>query len=238
MTKNKFIKQTYLLMPLLAMGGIFVFVSYSANALANNDMSSGGSSTLIGLPSNSTYYQDAGSQAQSGNYSNPVGGSKLLQEDKSATLSVDSPATIGSSVDAQSTSNNMWWLLLLSIAASIALVVIIIVAIPNSFWKKRLEEEVEQESKEEAIIPPASLPIEHVDNSEHELGVPMAVEQDQSYLDEIPKAQEETAHRDEGLPVLEETPPKPVATKTASKKAKKSTKKRKHGGRGAKKSKK
>ena len=83
-------KQIPLLAAVLTLFSIVAFWPITVQA-QTSDIGSGGASSIIGLPSAGSHFQNAASQAQSGAFSNPVGGSNLLQEDKTALIIVDSP---------------------------------------------------------------------------------------------------------------------------------------------------
>jgi hypothetical protein len=152
---KRFFKQAPLLISVLAAFGLLGFCAVTVKAQASN-IGSGGSTSIIGLPYGRSYFQNAASQAQSGTFNSPVGGASLLQENKTATLTVDAPAYTGSGTEPKVSGTNIWWAALLAVAAILSLGGIAVVMIPPKYWQVAEGEEGEQLSYESIAENPAT----------------------------------------------------------------------------------
>ncbi|MEI6237778.1 MAG: hypothetical protein WCP03_04235 [Candidatus Saccharibacteria bacterium] len=214
-----------------------VFIPITAKAQVS-DIGSGGSTSIIGLPSGRSYFQDATSQAQNGTYNNPVGGANLLQENKAALLIVDSPANSSVSIaEPEVSGNNIWWALVLAIAALLSLAGIMVVLVPRGMWQ------IQTEGDEEELPTLDTMPTE-----EPEVGVqaevsttkveePVVIDADAGQPHEFAQEvlqQVGAETQTNKVQVVEIESEEEIDEKTNNK----STKKRKHGGRPAKKSRK
>jgi len=219
MTINRFFKQIALLVAFLAPLGMVGFWGPIAKA-QTSDIGAGGASGIIGLPSAGSHFQNAASKAQSGAFDNPVGGSSLLQENKSALIIVDAPAYTGSSVEPEVSSANVWWVFVLIFIALFSLIGIALVLWVNKYGQSDSQQEVVEEAlpeepEEESLSPDEAL-LETEESPE---------------TDEVEAAEiiaEATDSADIQVVDFEEETPEPPKT----------SKKRKHGGRPAKKSRK
>lgn len=232
---KKYITPALLSLLLLA---LTAFVPITAKAQSQNGgLGAGGSTSIIGLPSGRAYFQDATSQAQNGTYNNPAGGANLLQENKAALLIVDSPAGISAPVtQPEVSSSNIWWALILAIAALFSLAGIIIVLMPRSMWRVDSEENKDQLLSTDLVEEPAIIPeLETVTIKAEE---PVASEL------QTEQPQEPTQEVLDQVGVVDTEPNKVQVVEIESeeeineKANKKPPKKRKHGGRPAKKSRK
>lgn len=214
-----------------------VFVPSVARA-QTSDFGSGGSTGIIGLPSGRAYFQDAASQAQSGSYNNPVGGSGLLQENKSALLIVDSPFSSATPSSEPEVSNaNIWWAFILGIAALLSLVGMMIILLPKRLWHTEEQERVEVEEESEVLEEPqvAQETISEPQASETPAVIEPVVteteeQQSQAMAEEVLEAISQDGELNKVQVVEIET------EEEIEQAAKKSSKKRKHGGRPTKKS--
>jgi len=217
---KRFFKQIPLLIAFLALISIATFWSIPTQA-QTSDIGAGGASNIIGLPSSGSHFQNAASQAQSGSFSNPVGGSNLLQEDKTALIIVDAPAYTGSSVEPKVSSANVWWVYILIFIALISLIGIALVFWANKYGQDDEladadEEDVSsEEADEDTIVTESTAAEETISELEARIEAKQIITE---------------ATESAGIQVVdfEEEPPEPAKT----------SKKRKHGGRPVKKSRK
>jgi hypothetical protein len=222
----------------------FMFLPFAANA-QSNDFGSGGSTSIIGLPSGRAYFQDAASQAQNGSFNNPAGGSSLLQENKGALLIVDSPLSSSRPSSEPEVSNtNIWWAIILGVAALFSLIGITVVLVPKRLWQTD-ETEGGEATQEDQPTQKPETPVYDAEEAEAEPQASEATEVDAPVVTEAELQQSQTMAEEvvqavsEGgelnkVQVVEIETEEEIDEKVN----KKSAKKRKHGGRPNKKSRK
>jgi hypothetical protein len=221
----------------------FAFLPLAAKA-QSSDFGSGGSTSIIGLPSGRAYYQDAASQAQSGAYNNPAGGSNLLQENKNALLIVDSPLSGATPIsEPEVSSANIWWAITLLVAALFSLAGIAIVLLPKRLWRAEEVEGGEVTIEEQPTQKPetpvydaeeeAEPKVSEATNVNEQVVTEAELQQSQAMAEEVVQAVSEGGELNK-VEVVEIETEEEIDEKVN----KKSTKKRKHGGRPTKKSRK
>ena len=144
MITKRLVKHLALLVTALVVVGAAGFWPTAARAQTSG-IGAGGASNIIGLPSSGSHFQNAASQAQSSAFSNPVGGSSLLQEDKSALIIVDAPAYTGSSVEPTVSNANVWWVYILVFVALLSLIGIALVFLANKYGQESDQQDAVQE---------------------------------------------------------------------------------------------